>query len=203
MVIANSIQVKSEASKLDKEWITEMLWLLIALFLFFNIVYVLPHIIESPIIVFIALRVVFGIVAAQWAHIYKGIYLYEDLKKKEEGHDSYVLHTGRIVLVWLFILFNIYLTVSLIMLWRLAGLDASRLRRRGNNRRFKRIPFGDLYFKEGLDCSICFDRFTEKQRVVQLACHESHVFHKTCITKWVERGREECPLCREPIVIAG
>ena len=202
MLMANSIEVKSEPSKLDKAWITDMLWLLIALFLFFNIVYILPHVVESPIIIIIAMRVLCGIVFAQWAHIYKGMTLYSELKKPQEAHDSYILHSGRIILLIAFILFNIYLTVSIYMLWRLAGIDAARLRRRGNNRRFKRIPFGNLYFKEGLDCSICFDRFTEKQQVVQLACHESHVFHRTCITQWVERGREECPLCREPIAVA-
>ena len=55
MLMANSIEVKSEPSKLDKAWITDMLWLLIALFLFFNIVYILPHVVESPIIIIIAM----------------------------------------------------------------------------------------------------------------------------------------------------
>ena len=95
MLLANSIEVKSEPSKLDKAWITDMLWLLIALFLFFNIVYVLPHVIESPIIIIIVMRVLCGIVFACWAHIYKGMTLYSELKNKQEAHDSYILHNGR------------------------------------------------------------------------------------------------------------
>ena len=159
-----------------------MILLLLGTFIFFNVVYVLPHIVESPVIVVIAMRITLGIIVAYWYHIGKGMTLYDELKKSEAEHDSATLHGMRIVMLWAFILFAIYLTWSLVMLCRISGMDGSELRRRGNNRRFKRVPFGELYFKEGLDCAICMDRFTEKHMVVQLACHPAHVFHRTCIT---------------------
>ena len=68
---------------LDKEWIQDMLLLLLATFIFFNVVYVLPHIVESPVIIVIAMRITLGIIVAYWYHIGKGMTLYDELPKSE------------------------------------------------------------------------------------------------------------------------
>lgn len=43
------------------------------------------------------------------------------------------------------------------------------------------------------ECSICLDTQTENERVIGKC---NHLFHKTCIEQWMERGKETCPLCR-------
>ena len=130
-------------------------------------------------------------VATGYYHILKGFTLYEDLTKEEKDNaikNETWLHTLRIISLWVLVLFAAYLTTSIVCLIRLGGIDGARLRRRQNNRRFKRVPFGSLVFAEGLDCAICMDAFSHNQKVVQLSCHETHVYHVTCLTKWIENG---------------
>lgn len=46
------------------------------------------------------------------------------------------------------------------------------------------------------DCSICY---APLNKTITLACN--HVFHKTCLLFWIEKGNgETCPLCRSHLV---
>jgi hypothetical protein len=50
-----------------------------------------------------------------------------------------------------------------------------------------------------LECNICLERYRDGDLVRKsLAC--DHIFHRTCITEWLERGKMECPSCRTPFV---
>eukprot|EP00526_Cylindrotheca_closterium_P008660 CAMPEP_0113616602 /NCGR_PEP_ID=MMETSP0017_2-20120614/8325_1 /TAXON_ID=2856 /ORGANISM="Cylindrotheca closterium" /LENGTH=511 /DNA_ID=CAMNT_0000525923 /DNA_START=265 /DNA_END=1800 /DNA_ORIENTATION=+ /assembly_acc=CAM_ASM_000147 len=61
---------------------------------------------------------------------------------------------------------------------------------------------GDNDEEEGLEtssqmlgeCSICLDDFLPGQRVRQLPC--GHVFHSTCIARWLVERNAVCPLCK-------
>ncbi|KAL3944469.1 MAG: hypothetical protein SGBAC_001446 [Bacillariaceae sp.] len=44
------------------------------------------------------------------------------------------------------------------------------------------------------ECSICLDDFCAGQRVRQLPC--GHVFHSTCIARWLVERNAVCPLCK-------
>jgi len=44
------------------------------------------------------------------------------------------------------------------------------------------------------ECSICLDDFLPGQRVRQLPC--GHVFHSTCIARWLVERNAVCPLCK-------
>jgi len=44
------------------------------------------------------------------------------------------------------------------------------------------------------ECSICLDDFLSVQRVRQLPC--GHVFHSTCIARWLVERNAVCPLCK-------
>ncbi|CAJ1935735.1 unnamed protein product [Cylindrotheca closterium] len=44
------------------------------------------------------------------------------------------------------------------------------------------------------ECSICLDDFIAGQRVRQLPC--GHVFHSTCIARWLVERNAVCPLCK-------
>ena len=47
------------------------------------------------------------------------------------------------------------------------------------------IPFGNLAFDPNTNCSICFEPFNTNDQVLQLKCHNSHIFHTECIKEWV------------------
>lgn len=49
------------------------------------------------------------------------------------------------------------------------------------------------------ECTICLDTL-EPGNSTGHACSEKvhHIFHKTCIKKWIEE-KESCPLCKRPI----
>lgn len=44
------------------------------------------------------------------------------------------------------------------------------------------------------ECSICLDDFAPGQRVRQLPC--GHIFHSTCIARWLVERNAVCPLCK-------
>ena len=46
------------------------------------------------------------------------------------------------------------------------------------------------------DCSICMDIMKTKTSI-KVAC--GHLFHTTCLKKWMQQGKDTCPLCREPL----
>jgi len=46
-------------------------------------------------------------------------------------------------------------------------------------------------------CSICLNSIRKTRSVSELPC--GHLFHKQCISKWEQQGKETCPLCRRNI----
>ena len=48
-------------------------------------------------------------------------------------------------------------------------------------------------------CPICFADFNGGDLVVQLPCHESHLFHKECAETWLLQ-RRRCPLCAADVL---
>eukprot|EP00316_Scyphosphaera_apsteinii_P012202 CAMPEP_0119345406 /NCGR_PEP_ID=MMETSP1333-20130426/107470_1 /TAXON_ID=418940 /ORGANISM="Scyphosphaera apsteinii, Strain RCC1455" /LENGTH=417 /DNA_ID=CAMNT_0007357875 /DNA_START=13 /DNA_END=1266 /DNA_ORIENTATION=- len=48
-----------------------------------------------------------------------------------------------------------------------------------------------------LQCSICIGDFKHGERLRQLPCADTHVFHESCIQRWLEK-HTSCPLCRQP-----
>mmetsp|Transcript_90912 Transcript_90912/g.142830 ORF Transcript_90912/g.142830 Transcript_90912/m.142830 type:complete len:354 (+) Transcript_90912:87-1148(+) len=53
----------------------------------------------------------------------------------------------------------------------------------------------------GAECSVCLAAFAAEDAVVALPC--SHIFHRSCITKWLSECRKKCPLCGVEVVSAG
>ena len=50
-----------------------------------------------------------------------------------------------------------------------------------------------------MSCVICLVDFCEKDPIIELECHESHIFHAECLDEWIIRGNRECPVCRAPM----
>ncbi|CAN7012078.1 probable E3 ubiquitin-protein ligase XERICO [Brassica rapa] len=52
--------------------------------------------------------------------------------------------------------------------------------------------------QEDNECSVCLTKFEEGSEVNKLKC--GHLFHKTCVEKWIDYWNITCPLCRTPLV---
>lgn len=50
-------------------------------------------------------------------------------------------------------------------------------------------------------CLICLDDYDPEDNLRLLSCR--HVFHKQCVDKWLEQGRNNCPACRSKGVRTG
>ncbi|KAJ0230035.1 E3 ubiquitin-protein ligase XERICO [Hirschfeldia incana] len=48
------------------------------------------------------------------------------------------------------------------------------------------------------ECSVCLSKFEEDSEINKLTC--GHLFHKTCLEKWIDYWNITCPLCRTPLV---
>ena len=66
--------------------------------------------------------------------------------------------------------------------------DGTRCRRRVKNS-------GDVCHSHQHKCSICLN--TIETNITTLPCN--HQFHKACIDKWKEEGKNSCPYCRKEI----
>ena len=48
-------------------------------------------------------------------------------------------------------------------------------------------------------CIICLEKWKPEDNYVKLTC--GHIFHKKCLSKYFLRGKDTCPICRQPINI--
>lgn len=46
-------------------------------------------------------------------------------------------------------------------------------------------------------CPICIKNFTNSSKVIVLNC--KHVFHKTCLSKWLLKKSNKCPMCKQVV----
>jgi hypothetical protein len=53
------------------------------------------------------------------------------------------------------------------------------------------------------DCPICMETFEKSHEVTTLPCSNAHYFHTGCISDWISRGKNICPLCRDEITLEG
>ncbi|CAD8196159.1 unnamed protein product [Paramecium pentaurelia] len=52
-----------------------------------------------------------------------------------------------------------------------------------------------------VDCTICLEQMTDNQlEIVQLKCHNTHIFHEKCIRDWLSQNKN-CPLCNTKFMI--
>jgi hypothetical protein len=59
------------------------------------------------------------------------------------------------------------------------------------------VPFNQDE-KERDVCCICMLPFQVKETIKLMPCNKKHIFHKTCIYKWLS-GNKNCPTCRKEI----
>ncbi|XP_052178270.1 probable E3 ubiquitin-protein ligase XERICO [Diospyros lotus] len=48
------------------------------------------------------------------------------------------------------------------------------------------------------ECSVCLTEFEPNEEINHLLC--GHVFHRTCLEKWLKYWNVTCPLCRTPLM---
>ena len=64
-----------------------------------------------------------------------------------------------------------------------------------------RVTYDANRFQHENQCVICMMDYKEHDTVTQLRCDSRHYFHTECLENWVKQGKNQCPLCREPIQI--
>lgn len=52
-----------------------------------------------------------------------------------------------------------------------------------------------------VECAICLESDSNKFSSTALQCHPTHTFHTQCISAYMKKGGERCPLCRHPILL--
>lgn len=55
----------------------------------------------------------------------------------------------------------------------------------------------DTVLEKETDCSICFEKIEAGEKIYNIPC--KHIFHKECMTKWIQRRKKTCPMCRRCI----
>jgi Ring finger domain len=58
--------------------------------------------------------------------------------------------------------------------------------------------FADVQFNvDGMQCLICLEDYNAEEDLRLLTCR--HVFHRECVDRWLETGRNNCPACRSQV----
>ena len=52
---------------------------------------------------------------------------------------------------------------------------------------------------ESIECIICMVEFQSGDEILQLLCHEKHIYHYNCLNTWWLNANFTCPACRAPI----
>ena len=50
-----------------------------------------------------------------------------------------------------------------------------------------------------MQCLICLDEYDTEDDIRVMTCR--HAFHKSCVDKWLQTGRNNCPACRTPVCL--
>ncbi|GLJ55456.1 hypothetical protein SUGI_1190780 [Cryptomeria japonica] len=53
--------------------------------------------------------------------------------------------------------------------------------------------------EEDFVCAVCLISFKEDDEIREL-CNCSHIFHRICLDKWIDKHEDTCPLCRCPLL---
>jgi hypothetical protein len=51
-----------------------------------------------------------------------------------------------------------------------------------------------------MQCLICLDEYEPEDDIRVMTCR--HAFHKSCVDKWLQTGRNNCPACRTPVCLS-
>ena len=126
-ICVSMIKVSTPASHIDQEWLKDLFLILGGLFIFINCIFIIPLAMDAPHVLFLVVRVLFGSLIAIYHHIAKGFTLYEDLtpKQREEGKDSEILYPMRVTCLFLLCAFAVYLTISLVCMCIVGGIDGN------------------------------------------------------------------------------
>ncbi|KAL2335998.1 hypothetical protein Fmac_010444 [Flemingia macrophylla] len=61
------------------------------------------------------------------------------------------------------------------------------------------LPVGRFGESEEGACAVCLLEFSEEE---EIRCMRNckHIFHRTCVDRWIDHDHKTCPLCRTPFV---
>ena len=206
MWIVHNIDTKSISSQKEKEWVVQSFAYLSAFFIIVwatkfaaHIMVICFYSLSSDIrLIILFMRIFFSGTVQLISHFIDGFQLNQELPIEERLYDSKFIHITRLGLLFFIPFFMSFVLVSGCCLFILAeGRDHMSNVDFAN--RCRSIPYGRLMFEEGKECPICLSSFTTNDDVVQLQCHNTHVFHFACLRDHLAHGSRRCPMCRAAI----
>lgn len=57
----------------------------------------------------------------------------------------------------------------------------------------------EIIDKLEIQCPICFDNIKEEELICKTPCN--HIYHKKCLSKWLQQHKSSCPKCRSKVII--
>lgn len=71
---------------------------------------------------------------------------------------------------------------------------------RGSDFPAERLSRAYVHNANSTMCAICLEEYQDQEEGL-LALHCNHVFHRHCVAEWFLKGRHECPLCKQSVVV--
>ncbi|XP_027336742.1 E3 ubiquitin-protein ligase RHA1B-like [Abrus precatorius] len=59
--------------------------------------------------------------------------------------------------------------------------------------------FGDLEENKETSCAVCLFEFSAEEEI-RCMRNCTHIFHQSCVDRWIDHDQKTCPLCRTPFV---
>ena len=210
LFIAIQMPADSDFDKDDRAWIIGFFTFMAVYYMITSSLYILTYplgefVTELPVhMAFNLLRLLVTFFLIACIHLWSGLFLemrdFQTANQEESTRESDLYRAARIICTLILIFYILFMFMTLVPLCHISGMDGSRVRRPKAFRKFKKMTFGSLIFQQGLECGFCMERFRNGDRVVQLPCMESHIFHRKCLEDWVlNNNQTKCPYCDQPI----
>ena len=226
IVVAN-LDVKQKADRIRQSWTCDIL-IFYNYFLFTITCLVLALRVTKNQILVLLESSAFGLSIIIFTYysiefFVRALQMYEDLPEREQRKETedyflYMVFLICLVLNTMCIICVLYVLCYIaLMTWQLRGVlfasDANEnqesnlrvARQASNMRRLEAIKshrkpmVNGFFFRSQTTCVICITEFEETEEIVELDCHNDHMYHYDCIENWISRGNRECPICRKVI----
>ncbi len=125
LFIVKQFKCETPACKLDQHWLIDFFTGCCVLFVFINLLFLLPVglIGAEPTLISLILKLFCGACISLFIIISKGFTLYNDLDPDKQQTDQSILLLMRYIVLLLLCVFSIYLSISFMCLVRHFGID--------------------------------------------------------------------------------
>ncbi|CAD8213069.1 unnamed protein product [Paramecium octaurelia] len=139
-------------------------------------------------------------------YYFNSVYYFIQLQNSPQEYSFLIIEqTLELVISWVTTLI-IMISIGIILvinktLGKQIGFRFQNRLQQSISNKFTEIKFQDLNqsFKGcNLDCPICYEQINDADTIIQLPCHQKHLFHSQCCKQWLFQDLR-CPLCRNEL----